>query len=42
MKENTCEEERERFGSIEEASSFEKELWQGEGVGIVRQYGWTR
>ena len=39
---NTCEEERESFGSIEEASSFWKELWEGEGLGIVRLYGWTR
>ena len=30
---NTCEEERESFGSIEEASSFWKELWEGEGSG---------
>ena len=30
---NTCEEEREKFGSIEEASSFWKELWEGEGSG---------
>ena len=26
---NTCEEERERFGSIEEASSFWRGLWEG-------------
>ena len=30
---NTCEEERERSGSIEEASSFWKELWEGQGSG---------
>ena len=30
---NTCEEERERFRSIEEASSFWRGLWEGEGTG---------
>ena len=30
---NNCEEERERFGSIEEASSFWRGLWEGEGTG---------
>ena len=29
---NTCEEERERFGRIEEASSFWRGLWEGEGT----------
>ena len=30
---NTAAEEREKFGSIEEASSFWRELWEGEGTG---------
>ena len=30
---NTAAEEKEKFGSIEEASSFWRELWEGEGTG---------